>query len=61
MGSEEKNDGGSGSDTSRDAWLLDVAESRLTQLAAFDPKQPSGIPRSDGFPRSISVNRPFDS
>lgn len=37
MGLAAKNDGGSGSDTSRDAWLLDVAESRPTQPAAFAP------------------------
>ncbi len=36
MGPEAKNDRGSGSDTSRDAWPLDVAESRPTQPAAFD-------------------------
>lgn len=41
MGLEAKNDGGSGSDTSRDAWLLDVTESRPMQPAAFAPEATS--------------------
>ena len=53
MGPEAKNEGGSRSDISREAWPLDVAESRPTQPPAFDPK--ASFDRGNSGDRSASL------